>query len=87
MSETNLTLDSAKKRYFLSEASEDLNRALRKGDYNAAKEYAESMYKVLFELCENQTGKEKEAEKSRLRELSDIIDNLNERLTSGEISQ
>lgn len=82
MNEAKETLDNARKRYLLSEASRDLNEALAREDYKTARIYAESMYDVIFELCGNQEGEEREAEKSRLIELSDLIDNINERLTS-----
>ena len=83
MIERERMLDNARKRYIFSEISQDLNEALRREDYKSAKTYAGRMYEVLFELCENQTGKEKEAEKSRLEDLSDFIDFINEQSKLG----
>ena len=83
MSEGEVTLDNARRRYLLSEAGEDLNEALGREDYNAAKTYAQCMYDTLFELCGHQTGDGKKAEQSRLKELSDLIDSINEKLSFG----
>ena len=76
-------LDNARKRYILSEASRDLDETLQRQDYATAKKYAQCMYDIMFELCKQQNGDDKEDEKSRLKELSNLLDSLNEKLFLG----
>ena len=80
----NENLESARTRYVISEAVEDMNDALKKQDYKTAKVCSDCAYKMLYEIYKQETdAEERDITRKKLEELSDVINEIYIKLNPG----